>query len=182
MRINKKKRNQKIKEKKKVLFVMTMNKSFNEYEMKQERERKRLEEKKSKESITVSTIKLNEPPKVNKNEERKQSVKNDDDKYNSKDSIIMDAGSIEDIDTLINSDNATSNVDTADVNVLATIPEANTEKELPIIPYDEKGNPIEKEKQEKKTKSNSIYKIILSIIICIVILCSCYYFFCHKKK
>ena len=51
-----------------------------------------------------------------------------------------------------------------------------------LIDIDEKGNPIEKEKQEKKTKSNSIYKIILSIIICIVILCSCYYFFCHKKN
>ena len=49
-----------------------------------------------------------------------------------------------------------------------------------LIDIDEKGNPIEKEKQEKKASSNSIYKIAIVIIVCIFILCCCYYLFCYK--
>ncbi len=40
-----------------------------------------------------------------------------------------------------------------------------------LVDIDEKGNPIEKEKPEKKTKSN--YKIMVAIVFCIIILCCC---------
>ena len=49
-----------------------------------------------------------------------------------------------------------------------------------LIDIDEKGNPIEKEKPEKKTKSN--YKIMVAIVFCIIILCCCCYFFFFKKN
>ena len=51
-----------------------------------------------------------------------------------------------------------------------------------LIDIDEKGNPIEKEKPEKKTSSNSIHKIAIVIFVCILILCCCYYFFFNKTN
>ena len=52
-----------------------------------------------------------------------------------------------------------------------------------LMDVDEKGNPIEKAKDSKKTKSNTKYKIALGIILCIIILISCYlYFNCKKNK
>ena len=53
-----------------------------------------------------------------------------------------------------------------------------------LIDIDEKGNPIEKENQEKKPKSNSFTKIIIAIILCLIISFAIYFFFkCkHKKK
>ena len=37
-----------------------------------------------------------------------------------------------------------------------------------LMDVDEKGNPIEKAKDSKKTKSNTKYKIALGIILCII--------------
>ena len=52
-----------------------------------------------------------------------------------------------------------------------------------LIDVDEKGNPIEKDKEEKNTKSNTKYKVALGIILCLVILISCYFYFnCKKNK
>ena len=53
-----------------------------------------------------------------------------------------------------------------------------------LIDIDEKGNPIEKENEEKKNKlnSNSSYKIIIAIILCLIIIVSCYCFFSSKKS
>ena len=53
-----------------------------------------------------------------------------------------------------------------------------------LIDIDEKGNPIEKGKEEKKNKlnSNSSYKIIIAIILCLIIIVSCYCFFSSKKS
>ena len=53
-----------------------------------------------------------------------------------------------------------------------------------LIDIDEKGNPIEKENEEKKNKlnSNSSYKIIIAIILCLVMIVSCYCFFNSKKR
>ena len=51
-----------------------------------------------------------------------------------------------------------------------------------LINIDEKGNPIEKEKEETKHIPNNSYKIIIAIILCLIILISCYLFFSNKKK
>jgi hypothetical protein len=51
-----------------------------------------------------------------------------------------------------------------------------------LIDIDEKGNPIEKEKEEKNKKSNSSSKIIIAFIICLLILVVCYFFFFNKKN
>ena len=56
------------------------------------------------------------------------------------------------------------------------------EPEEELIDIDEKGNPIEKEKPEKKASSNSILKIAIAIIVCILILCCCYFFFGIKNS
>ena len=50
-----------------------------------------------------------------------------------------------------------------------------------LLDIDEKGNPIEKENEEKKTKPNKIYKYIIAIILCFIILISCYLYFSNKK-
>ena len=50
-----------------------------------------------------------------------------------------------------------------------------------LLDIDEKGNPIEKENEEKKTKPNKTYKYIISIILCFIILISCFYFSQIKK-
>ena len=51
-----------------------------------------------------------------------------------------------------------------------------------LIDIDEKGNPIEKEKEEKNKKSSSSSKIIIAFIICLLILVVCYFFFFNKKN
>ena len=54
-----------------------------------------------------------------------------------------------------------------------------------LIDIDEKGNPIEKEEIKGKKMDNSSiskFKIILAIILCLIILISCYYFFNNKDK
>ena len=52
-----------------------------------------------------------------------------------------------------------------------------------LIDVDEKGNPIDKSKEEKKTKSNTICKIVLGIILCLIIVISCYFYFnCKQNK
>ena len=55
-------------------------------------------------------------------------------------------------------------------------------KEEELVEVDEKGNPIEEPKKEKKEKSYSTYKIILAIILCLIILVSCYFYFNYKKN
>ena len=52
-----------------------------------------------------------------------------------------------------------------------------------LIDIDEKGNPIEKDKEnkEKESKSKIPYKIIITIILCLILLIS-YYLFLSKKK
>ena len=50
-----------------------------------------------------------------------------------------------------------------------------------LLDIDEKGNPIEKENKKKKTKHNNTYKYIISIILCFIILISCYLYFSNKK-
>ena len=50
-----------------------------------------------------------------------------------------------------------------------------------LIDIDEKGNPIEKPKEEKKSKSYTKYKIALGIILCLIIIISCYFYFNYKK-
>ena len=51
-----------------------------------------------------------------------------------------------------------------------------------LIDIDEKGNPIEKPKEEKKSKSYTKYKIALGIILCLIIIISCYFYFNCKKN
>ena len=51
-----------------------------------------------------------------------------------------------------------------------------------LIDIDEKGNPIEKQKQEKKKESKSTYKIVIGFIICLLILAACYFFFNRNKN
>ena len=64
--------------------------------------------------------------------------------------------------------------------------EVKKEEGEELIDIDEKGNPItdQKEKKIKKEKSkfNSTLKIILTIIVCLIILISCYLFFNNKKS
>ena len=58
----------------------------------------------------------------------------------------------------------------------------NDTKEEELVEVDEKGNPIEEPKKEKKEKSYSTYKVILGIILCLIILVSCYFYFNYKKN
>ena len=51
-----------------------------------------------------------------------------------------------------------------------------------LLEIDEKGNPIEKPKEEKKQKSYTKYKIVLGIIVCLIIIISCYFYFNFKKN
>jgi len=52
-----------------------------------------------------------------------------------------------------------------------------------LIDVDEGGNPTEKTKEEKKSKSNCNYKIVLGIILCLIIIISCYFYFnCKNNK
>ena len=51
-----------------------------------------------------------------------------------------------------------------------------------LIDIDEKGNPIEKEKQKEKKESKSTYKIVIGFIICLLILAACYFFFNRNKN
>ena len=53
-----------------------------------------------------------------------------------------------------------------------------------LIDIDEKGNPIEKEKEEKKKElnPNSSYKLIIGIILCLIIIVSCCCCFNSKKN
>ena len=55
------------------------------------------------------------------------------------------------------------------------------ESDEELIDIDEKGNPIEKEKEGKNSKPNNSYKIIIAIILCLILLISCYLFFSNKK-
>ena len=55
-------------------------------------------------------------------------------------------------------------------------------KEEELVEVDEKGNPIEEPKKEKKEKSYSTYKVVLGIILCLIILVSCYFYFNYKKN
>ena len=50
-----------------------------------------------------------------------------------------------------------------------------------LIDVDEKGNPIEKPKEENKPKTYTKYKIVLGIILCLIIIISCYFYFNYKK-
>ena len=56
-----------------------------------------------------------------------------------------------------------------------------------LLDLDEKGNPIRLPKKEKKPesqksyKSYTKYKIILGIILCLIIIISCYFYFNYKK-
>ncbi len=56
------------------------------------------------------------------------------------------------------------------------------ESDEELIDIDEKGNPIEKEKEGKNSKPNNSYKIIIAIILCLILLISCYLFFSNKKS
>ena len=51
-----------------------------------------------------------------------------------------------------------------------------------LIDIDEKGNPTEKAKEEKKSKSNTKCKIAFGIIICLIICCVAAYFYLNCKK
>ena len=54
-----------------------------------------------------------------------------------------------------------------------------------LIDIDEKGNPIKDQKGEekgKKAKSETTIKVISTIIVCVIILVSCYFFFTNKKS
>ena len=51
-----------------------------------------------------------------------------------------------------------------------------------LIDIDEKGQPIEKKEEEKKPKPKINSKIIIGIIVCLILLLSCYYCFKCKKN
>ena len=58
----------------------------------------------------------------------------------------------------------------------------NKEPGEELLDIDEKGNPIEKPKEEKKEKSYSKYKIVLFIILGLIIIISGYFYFNYKKN
>ena len=58
----------------------------------------------------------------------------------------------------------------------------NKEPEEELLDIDEKGNPIEKPKEEKKEKYNYKYKIVLFIILGLIIIISGYFCFNCKKN
>ena len=60
--------------------------------------------------------------------------------------------------------------------------EGNKESGEELIDIDEKGNPIEKDKEQNTNKPNSTYKFIIAIILCLILLISCYLYFRSKKN
>ena len=58
----------------------------------------------------------------------------------------------------------------------------NKEPGEELLEVDEKGKPIEKAKEEKKEKSYTKYKIVLGIILDLIILVSCYFYFNYNKN